>query len=153
MLSAAVRRIIDNGRQQHRRVLRQAEPVIVPEAANESDWVVDALPHQVELFNDLKSKILGLCSVFGGGKSWAAARKAVQLALLNPGCDGIVTEPTIPLLVKVMFPALEDALRSACENADAVITSGGVSVGRWASSPRSWARSAGTAARPATTAS
>lgn len=113
MLSAAVRKILDRGQQQHRRVLRKAMPVIQQEAANEREWHVDALPHQVELFNDLKTKILGLCSGFGGGKSWAAARKAVQLALLNPGCDGIVTEPTIPLLVKVMYPALEEALRDA----------------------------------------
>ena len=113
MLSAAVRKILDHSHQQHRRVLRKALPVVVQEAANEREWHVDALPHQVELFNDIKTKILGLCSGFGGGKSWAAARKAVQLALLNPGCDGIVTEPTIPLLVKVMYPALEEALRDA----------------------------------------
>lgn len=113
MISAAVRQILDRTRQQHRQVIQRAQPVVVTEAANEREWHVDALPHQVELFNDLKTKILGLCSGFGGGKSWAAARKAVQLAILNPGCDGIVTEPTIPLLVKVMFPALEDALRDA----------------------------------------
>lgn len=76
-------------------------------------WEIDTLPHQTELLNDTTTKILGMCSGFGGGKTWSAARKAVQLALLNPGCDGIVTEPTIPLLVKVMFPELEKALREA----------------------------------------
>lgn len=113
MISAAVRQILDRSHQQHRRVLRKAQPVVVQQAANERQWHVEALPHQVELFNDLTTKILGMTAGFGSGKSWSAARKAVQLALLNPGCDGIVTEPTIPLLVKVMFPALEEALQEA----------------------------------------
>lgn len=34
----------------------------------------------------------------------------MQLAVLNPGVDGIVTEPTFPLLVQVMFPELMAAL-------------------------------------------
>lgn len=71
------------------------------------------LPHQVELLRDTSTKILGLCSGFGGGKSWSAARKVVQLLLLNPGYDGIVTEPTLPLLVKIMYPELEAAFDSA----------------------------------------
>lgn len=73
----------------------------------------DLLPHQVELMRDTTTKILGLCSGFGGGKSWSAARKVVQLLLLNPGYDGIVTEPTIPLLVKIMYPELEAAFDQA----------------------------------------
>lgn len=68
------------------------------------------LPHQYELLSDTKTKIIGLCSGFGGGKTFSAARKAVQLAVLNPGVDGIVTEPTFPLLVQVMFPELMAAL-------------------------------------------
>lgn len=47
----------------------------------------DCLPHQVELLRDTKTKILGLCSGFGGGKSWVAARKVIQLLTLNPGHD------------------------------------------------------------------
>ena len=73
----------------------------------------DCLPHQVELLRDTKTKILGLCSGFGGGKSWVAARKVIQLLTLNPGHDGIVTEPTIPLLVKIMYPELEKAFDEA----------------------------------------
>lgn len=73
----------------------------------------DCLPHQVELLRDTKTKILGLCSGFGGGKSWSAARKVVQLLCLNPGYDGIVTEPTIPLLVKIMYPELEKSFDEA----------------------------------------
>ncbi|MBE5650771.1 terminase, partial [Salmonella enterica subsp. enterica serovar Dublin] len=68
------------------------------------------LPHQYELLADTTTKIIGLCSGFGGGKTYSAARKAVHLALLNPGVDGIITEPTFPLLVQVMFPELMAAL-------------------------------------------
>lgn len=68
------------------------------------------LDHQYELLADTSTKIIGLCSGFGGGKTFSAARKAVQLATLNPGVDGIVTEPTFPLLVQVMFPELISAL-------------------------------------------
>jgi phage terminase large subunit len=68
------------------------------------------LPHQFELLSDTTTKIIGLCSGFGGGKTFSAARKAVHLAILNPGVDGIVTEPTFPLLVQVMFPELIIAL-------------------------------------------
>lgn len=68
------------------------------------------LPHQFELLADTHTKIIGLCSGFGGGKTFSAARKAVHLATLNPGVDGIVTEPTFPLLVQVMFPELMTAL-------------------------------------------
>lgn len=68
------------------------------------------LPHQYALLSDTTTKIIGMCSGFGGGKTFSAARKAVQLAVLNPGVDGIVTEPTFPLLVQVMFPELMAAL-------------------------------------------
>lgn len=68
------------------------------------------LPHQMELMRDTTTQILGMCSGFGGGKSFSAARKAVQLLLLNPGCDGIVTEPTYPLLTQIMVPELKAAL-------------------------------------------
>lgn len=68
------------------------------------------LPHQYELLADTTTRIIGLCSGYGGGKTYSAARKAVHLATLNPGCDGIVTEPTFPLLTQVMFPELKAAL-------------------------------------------
>ena len=71
---------------------------------------LELLDHQYELLADTTTKIIGLCSGFGGGKTFSAARKAVQLAVLNPGVDGIVTEPTFPLLVQVMFPELITAL-------------------------------------------
>lgn len=78
--------------------------------ANTNEKEMLLLPHQYELLADTTTKIIGLCSGFGGGKTYSAARKAVHLALLNPGVDGIITEPTFPLLVQVMFPELMAAL-------------------------------------------
>jgi len=68
------------------------------------------LPHQFALFKDETTKILGLVSGFGAGKTFAVARKAVKLAMANPGCDGIVTEPNFPLLTQILIPELKDAL-------------------------------------------
>jgi len=68
------------------------------------------LKHQFALLKDTKTKILGLVSGFGAGKTFAVARKAVQLAQLNPGCDGIVTEPNFPLLTQILIPELKTAL-------------------------------------------
>ena len=68
------------------------------------------LPHQFALLKDEETKILGLVSGFGAGKTFAVARKAVKLALANPGCDGIVTEPNYPLLEQILIPELKTAL-------------------------------------------
>ena len=68
------------------------------------------LPHQFELIKDETTKILGLVSGFGAGKTFAVARKAIVLALKNPGCDGIVTEPNFPLLTQILIPELKLAL-------------------------------------------
>jgi len=68
------------------------------------------LVHQYELLADEKTKVLGLVSGFGGGKTYAIARKAVKLAMINPGSDGIVTEPNFPLLDQILIPEMKDAL-------------------------------------------
>ena len=68
------------------------------------------LPHQFQLIKDNTTKILGLVSGFGAGKTFAVARKAVLLAQANPGCDGIVTEPNFPLLTQILIPEIKAAL-------------------------------------------
>jgi hypothetical protein len=68
------------------------------------------LPHQYELIADTEHRILGLVSGYGGGKTYAVARKACSLLLLNPGADGIVTEPNYPLLTQILIPEMEAAL-------------------------------------------
>ena len=68
------------------------------------------LPHQHALISDTETKILGLVSGFGAGKSFAVARKAVLLSMANPGCDSIVCEPNHPLLTQILIPELKTAL-------------------------------------------
>ena len=75
--------------------------------------VIPLLPHQYKLLTDTTTKILGLVSGFGAGKTYAVARKAVALALLNAGHDGIVTEPNYPLLTQILIPELKTALAEA----------------------------------------
>ena len=68
------------------------------------------LPHQYQLIKDTTTKILGLVSGFGGGKTFAIARKAILLAIANKGHDGIITEPNFPLLTQILIPELKTAL-------------------------------------------
>ena len=68
------------------------------------------LPHQFALIKDTTSEVLGLVSGFGAGKTFAVARKAIMLAMANPGCDGIVTEPNYPLLTQILIPEIKTAL-------------------------------------------
>lgn len=113
MINPAVSMLLDRARRVERKTVKAAQPVLTAVQNSEREWHVESLPHQVELFNDTTTKILGMAAGYGSGKSWSAARKAVQLMLLNPGCDGIFTEPTIPLLVKIAYPELEAALSEA----------------------------------------
>jgi hypothetical protein len=68
------------------------------------------LPHQFAIIKDTTTKILGLVSGFGAGKTFVVARKAILLAQANPGCDGIVTEPNFPLLTQILIPEIKTAL-------------------------------------------
>lgn len=70
------------------------------------------LPHQHDLIADTEHRVLGLVSGYGGGKTFAVARKACALALLNPGADGIITEPNHPLLTQILIPEMIDALEA-----------------------------------------
>lgn len=68
------------------------------------------LPHQWELLQDQTTPILGLCSGYGGGKTWVLARKILTMMMLNPGADAMALEPTFPLLEQILIPELELAL-------------------------------------------
>lgn len=68
------------------------------------------LRHQFELMDDEQTKIIGLVAGFGSGKTFAVARKAIRLATLNAGHDGIITEPVYPLLTQILIPELKSAL-------------------------------------------
>jgi len=71
------------------------------------------LPYQLEMMDDTTTKILGMVAGFGSGKTYTVCKKAMQLLSLNPGCDGIITEPNYPLLIQVLLPEMEKALNEA----------------------------------------
>ena len=72
---------------------------------------LELLPHQIELMEDTTTKILGTTAGFGSGKTFIVARKALQLASLNPGTDLIICEPNFPLLVQILLPEMHAALK------------------------------------------
>jgi len=85
-----------------------------PEEEDQEDILdLALLPHQIDLMEDTHSKVIGLISGYGAGKTFIVARKALQLASLNPGCDGIITEPNFPLLGQILIPEMHAALQQA----------------------------------------
>lgn len=53
---------------------------------------------QVELFDDISTREIGVAAGYGAGKTLGACAKAFQLATLNQGFVGCVLEPTGPML-------------------------------------------------------
>lgn len=71
---------------------------------------VSLLNHQFEILSDTTTKIMGLVGGYGNGKTYTACRKSIQLATLNIGYTGIVTEPTFPMLRDIFIPEMKQAL-------------------------------------------
>ncbi|MBL0721874.1 MAG: phage terminase large subunit [Sulfurovum sp.] len=71
---------------------------------------IKLLPHQYKVLKDTTTKIIGLIGGYGNGKTYTACRKAIQLATLNAGYVGIVTEPTFPMLRDIFIPEMKIAL-------------------------------------------
>lgn len=71
---------------------------------------VKLLDHQYEVLADTETKIIGMVSGFGGGKTYTMCRKAIQLAILNKGFTGIATEPTHDMLRNIFIPEMINAL-------------------------------------------
>jgi len=71
---------------------------------------IKLLPHQFEVISDTQTKVIALVSGYGGGKTFVACKKAIQLARLNAGFNGIITEPTYPMLRDIFIPEMIMAL-------------------------------------------
>lgn len=68
-----------------------------------------AYPHQKRLFRDVKSPELALVSGYGGGKTWAAARKLVLNTILNPPeVPSMYVLPTWRMVDRVALPIFRD---------------------------------------------
>lgn len=68
----------------------------------------DLLPHQQAFLTDGTTRHLGLVAGFGAGKSFALCAKMLQLAEDNPGCVGIVMEPSYGMIQDILVPQTVD---------------------------------------------
>jgi len=67
---------------------------------------VELLPHQYEFLDDNDSRYLALCGGYGCGKTFAFCMKAINLALINEGCEGAILEPTIDMAKRTLIPQM-----------------------------------------------
>lgn len=68
------------------------------------------LPHQKAFLEDTTHKFLGLVAGFGAGKTRSLVGKAVLLAIANPGCLGILMEPTNTMVRTLLIPEFTERL-------------------------------------------
>ena len=71
---------------------------------------VKLLPHQLEFLKDDKTRFLALVGGFAAGKTYSFCIKAVDLALKNIGCRGVLLEPTNSMVQDVLIPEFERTL-------------------------------------------
>ena len=67
---------------------------------------VDLLPKQKALW-DSRDRVVGFVAGYGSGKSYGGGAKALQLALANPGLEGMIVAPSHRMLVRVALPAFK----------------------------------------------
>jgi hypothetical protein len=71
---------------------------------------IELMKPQIEfLFND-KVRFLGLMGSYRSGKTFVACLKAIHLASLNIGYNGLMLEPTASMLAGVLIPTMEEVL-------------------------------------------
>lgn len=75
--------------------------------------VVELFPHQLEFVTDIEHRYICLRAGYGAGKTFAFCMKAIHLASLNVGHQGMLCEPTNNLINTVLIPSLEEALEIA----------------------------------------
>ena len=68
------------------------------------------LPHQLDFFNDVKTRFIALVGGFGSGKTDAFCAKTIKLAQLNVGSRGIICEPTGDMVRQTLLPSFEQML-------------------------------------------
>lgn len=68
------------------------------------------LKHQLDFVSDTSTRYLGLCSGYGGGKTYAFCIKAITLAALNVGYRGALYEPTNVMIRDVLVPMMDQVL-------------------------------------------
>lgn len=72
---------------------------------------INLLKHQYSFIEDYKTKYLALVAGFGSGKTEAFIYKAIHLASVNIGYEGVLCEPTFSMIKDVLLPRLTDILQ------------------------------------------
>ena len=71
---------------------------------------VELLKHQLDFCTDNTTKFLGLVGGFGCGKTYSFCIKTIIMASLNVGHRGVIMEPTIGMIRRVLVPEMERTL-------------------------------------------
>jgi Terminase RNaseH-like domain len=71
---------------------------------------IQMMPAQAEFITDTSTKFVGLMGGYRSGKTFVCCMKAIQLAMLNVGYNGMLMEPTQGLLNSVLVPQMRDCL-------------------------------------------
>lgn len=68
------------------------------------DVAIELLPKQIDLLNST-APVVGYIGGYGSGKTYGGAVKALQLATVNAGFEGMLVAPTHKMLVRVTLAA------------------------------------------------
>lgn len=71
---------------------------------------VELLKHQMDFCTDTHTKFLGLVGGFGCGKTYSFCIKTIIMASLNTGHRGVIMEPTIGMVNRVLVPEMNRTL-------------------------------------------
>lgn len=72
---------------------------------------IPLLHHQHSFVTDISTRYIGLCSGYGGGKTYAFCVKAILLASQNVGYRGALLEPTNVMVRDVLKPMMDQVLQ------------------------------------------
>lgn len=72
---------------------------------------INLLAHQYDFIQDSTTKYIALVAGFGSGKTEAFIYKAIHLAFVNQGHEGVLCEPTFSMIKDVLLPRLTDILQ------------------------------------------
>ena len=65
---------------------------------------------QEDFYYDETNRHPAFVSGFGGGKTYVGLAKAIDLSVINRGLPMVLTEPTFPMIEKIMWPTLFDEM-------------------------------------------
>lgn len=86
---------------------------VVSVCPQKNNTTIELFKHQHDFVTDIDHRYVALRAGYGAGKTFAFCMKAIHLASLNVGHQGILCEPTNDLVNTVLIPSMEEALETA----------------------------------------